>query len=118
MSWKFWQKNIADDKTKKLPKPKDLPSGVGRYIVVDLKHDPDWVWTLKSVSMSKEGSKTVSLIRIYDDTTARAKGVSVKNHPSLDEHPDIILFEGWYDKDTWAMEIRENKANMVQAPAA
>lgn len=118
MSWKFWQNNSGGEKAPKLSRPKELPSGVGRYLVVDLKNDPDWVWTLKSVSMPKDGSKSAFLIRIFDDTTAMAKGVSVKNHTSLDDHPELILFEGWYDKYTWAMEIKENSSNLIRTPAA
>lgn len=118
MTWKFWQKNTGGVKAPKLPKPKELPAGVGRYLVVDLKHDPDWVWTLKSVSLPKEGFKSAFLIRIYDDTTAMANGVLVKNYTSLDNHPGLVLFEGWYDKNTWAMEIKDYRADIIQTPAA
>lgn len=110
MGWKFWQKSNAEtggEKAKKLPRPKELPSGVGRYLVVDLGLDPDWVWNLKGVSAPREGHRTQWEIRIFDEARAAARSVYVKNFKTLDEHPDLILFEGWYDKDDWKMEIRD-----------
>ena len=104
MSWKFWKK----DKDKSgLPKPKDLPTAVGKYLVVDLKHDPDWIWSLKSVSRSREENNSVSDIRIFSMDTAESNGVKVEDYTSLDNHGDMVLFDGWYDKENKAFEIND-----------
>ncbi len=109
MNWKFWKKNEGGEprQGRKLPKPKELPSGVGRHLVVDLKHDPDWVWTLKSVSIPREDPRGVYDIRVFDEQKALDKGVAVKNYRSLDGHPELILFDGSYDKNTWAVKIEQ-----------
>jgi hypothetical protein len=119
MGWKFWQKSKTETgaaKAKKLPRPKELPSGVGRYLVVDLGLDPDWVWNLKGVAMPREENRNRFDIRIFDEAQAAGRSVYVKNYKNLDDHPELILFEGWYDKDDWKMEIRDLRR--VQAAAA
>lgn len=109
MGWKFWQKKTGEGdvpKVKKLPKPKDLPTGVGRFLVVDMKLDPDWVWNLKSVSAPREDRSSFD-IRIFDEAEASAKDVWIKDFATLENHRDLILFEGWYDKNTWKMDIHD-----------
>ncbi|QTA79992.1 Uncharacterized protein dnl_22770 [Desulfonema limicola] len=113
MNLKFWQKDKS-----KLPKPQELPSGVGRYLVVNLKLESDWVWNLKAVVRPKENVKSINNIRIYDPSTAAAMEVKVKDYTSLDNYPDLILFDGWYDKDSWEMKIRDNKNTPVLETAA
>ena len=118
MNWKFWQKGDATAAGPKLPKPKELSNAVGRYLVVNLKHDPDWVWRLKGVSLPRENSKVAFDIRVFDENVCAAKGVVVKNYTSLDDHPELILFEGWYEKEDWKVEIRENTAASAPQSAA
>lgn len=103
MNWKFWGKS---GEIPKLPKPKDLTSNIGRHLVVDLKLDPDWVWKLKSVSRPSVETPNRLEIRIFDPAAAAAANFKVANYNSLDDHPDLILFEGWYNKNDWNMDIR------------
>jgi len=117
MGWKFWEKATDDKAGPKLPKPRELPSGVGRYLVVNLKHDPDWVWALRSVSRPLDGSKSRFEVRVYDDVLSREAGVVVKNYLTLDDHPELILFDGVYDKTTWKVEIAE-RPRALRQPAA
>ena len=113
MNWKFWQKRMTDgtpdEKPRKLPKPKELHSSVGRYLVVELGKDPDWVWSLKSVTRPKEGEKGALELRIFDEAHARLQGVSVQNYESLNAHSDLILFTGWYNKINFEVSIEEKK---------
>jgi hypothetical protein len=100
MGWKFWQKNDASQDTGGLPKPKDLPEAVGRYLVVDLKMDPDTVWALKAALRPRQDNKDIRDFRVFNPTRADAAGISVRNFKTLDEHPDLILHEGWFNKKT------------------
>jgi hypothetical protein len=110
MSWKFWQKNQtpsapAGGKTQKLSKPGDLPLEVGRHLVVDKGLDPDWVWSLKCVKKPKENSKSVFDIRIFSSTTTAQHDVKVRDYTSLDNHMDLVIFAGWYDKQTRNVQL-------------
>lgn len=114
MNWKFWQKKDSIVKAKKLPKPKELPQNVGRYMVVKMGLDPDYVWHLKSVSRPKENSRTTFDIRIFDEDKTQNANITIKDFNSLDERPHFILFEGWYDTVTLEVGI-EHK---TQTPTA
>jgi hypothetical protein len=100
MSWKFWQKNDASQDAGRLPKPKDLPEAVGRYLVVDLKMDPDYVWSLKAALRPRAENHDVRDFRIFSPSQADAAGVTVRHFNTLSEHPDLILNEGWLNKKT------------------
>ncbi len=110
MGWKFWQKKESVDRsagsqTKKLSRPKDLPQEVGRHLVVAEGLDPDWVWSLKCTVRQQEGKKTASDIRIFSQETAAQKGVPVIDYRSLDTHPELVLYEGYYDKQSREVHI-------------
>jgi hypothetical protein len=112
MGWKIWKKKSAGEeqtnaKLNKLSRPKDLPQSVGQYLVVELKKDPDWVWDLKAVVHQREEGKSLYNLRVFDGYQARLRKVEVKNYTSLDGHPDLILFEGWFDKATDKVQLKE-----------
>ena len=105
MKWKFWQKSDADPAGRVLPRPKDLPESVGRHLVVERKMDPDWVWSLKAALRPREESPDVKDIRIFSPATADEAGVAVRHFAALDPHPELILYEGWFDAKTHKMEL-------------
>ncbi len=102
--------HVEGPKSEKLPGPKELPYPVGRDIVVQLKQNPDWVWSLRSVVRHSQRGKKVFDVRVFDEAQAARKKVKVKDWTTLDEHPDLILYEGWYSADTMQTELEEKKA--------
>jgi hypothetical protein len=44
---------------------------------------------------------------VFDESQVAAKGVRIKDYMSLDEHPEPILFNGWYDKKAMKTHIEE-----------
>lgn len=112
MSWKFWQKNESPadpngGKIQRLEKPRDLPSEIGRHLVVEQGLDPDWVWNLKCVRKPKENSKSAFDIRIFSSETAAQHGVKIRDYVSLDHHMDLVIFAGWYDKHTQSVQLEK-----------
>ncbi len=97
-------------KVVKLPGPKDIPELAGRYLVVEKKRDPDWVWHLKAVIRKNDRGKKVFDVRIFNEAQVAEKRVKVKDWTTFDEHPDLILYEGWFDKDSMRAELHEKKA--------
>ena len=100
---------IEVPKAKKLPGPKELPLPVGRYIIVDLKQEPDWVWGLRSVIRPRLERKNRFDVRVFDMIEAARKKVTINDYTSLDEHPELVLFEGWFDKDYMSAEIKDKR---------
>jgi hypothetical protein len=89
----------------KLPGPKAMPDDVGRTLVVDHKQDPNWVWSLKAVVKPTE-EKGAFLVRVFDERIASSKGMQVKDFNSFNEHPELILFDGWFNKKTHAAQLK------------
>lgn len=108
MNWKFWQKKDVPQEAPGQSRPKDLPEAVGRYMVVDLGMDPDWVWTLKAVTRRREENRNTKDFRIFSPTTANAAGMKIRNFHSLDAHPDLVLYEGWFNTKTHQLELHPN----------
>ena len=110
MNWKFWKtenKNSqgSNQRSSILPKPRDLPTQVGMHLVTKLKMDPDWVWSLKGV-LRPTSEKQNFEIRIFDPKDAVISDVVVKNFNSLDDFPEMILFEGCFNKNNGWVDIK------------
>jgi hypothetical protein len=41
-------------------------------------------------------NKPVKMIRIFNPATSMEKRVNIEDYKSLDNHPDLILYEGYY----------------------
>jgi hypothetical protein len=111
MGWKFWEKSSSVEpvgKSSKLPKPKDVPPVVGQYLVVTMGLDPDWVWRLKAVTRPQADSNSRRDIRIFDESAAIVRKVAVRDYNTLEDHPKLILYEGWFDKVSGAIKIEKN----------
>ena len=123
MFWYFWKKKPATvepsrPKVEKLRKPQNLPQAVGRDLIVHLAKDPGWVWTLKSVVRKTRKGKHRYNVRVFDQFQVAAKGVNVMDYTSLDDHPELILFQGWYDRKSWKAHIEETERSEPLPKAA
>lgn len=111
MNWKFWKKEApagggGGSKSAKLGKPRDLPEPVGRKMVVEMKLDPDEVWSLKYVGRPAQNGGKSSEFRIFNPTKAQMAGVNVKDWTSLDDRPELILYTGIFDKGSNKVDMR------------
>ena len=117
MGWKFWEKkqegtvSTTGTAPVKNTGPKRIHESVGRYLVVKLQGDPDWVWNLKQVERPRPESKTAFDVRVFDERMAASKGTIIKSYSSLDAQPGLILYEGWFDKKTMKVQLEDKKAS-------
>jgi len=95
----FWNRKQAQEREERLPGPKGIPGPVGSYMVVKMKKDPDWVWQLKGV-VRPGGKKKTFYCRVFNEVQVAQTGVKVKDWTSLDDHPALILWEGYFDEKT------------------
>ncbi len=90
----FWKK----DKNA-LPGPKTLPNPVYQDIVTKFRGDPDEAWNdFKVVVRPKEGEKDTFEVRVFNGVHASSRHVFIRDYNSLDDYPDLILYEGWFNK--------------------
>ena len=111
----FWKKKPATEElskpeAEKLPGPRSIEELVGRHLVLDLKQNPDWVWQLKSVVRRRTGGKHRFDFRVFDEAQAAQKKVKVKDWTTFDQHPELILYQGWFDKVSMEVHFEEKKA--------
>ena len=85
-------------KAEKLPGPRSIEELVGRQLVVELNQDPDRVWNLRSVVHQRTDGKHRFDFYVFDDAQVRARGVKVKDYTSFDKYPELVLYQGWFDK--------------------
>jgi hypothetical protein len=112
MNWNFWQKKKATDvsdvrRIKRQSKPRELPYEVGRHLVVEQGFDPDWIWNLKCVDKQKESSKSVFDIRIFNLETTEKDSMRIRDYDSLDNYMNLVIFAGWYDKETKEVRLEQ-----------
>ena len=105
----FWRKEPGQKEEKKLSGPKDIPGLVQNYLVAERKMDAGLVKLLKAVvDKSATGEKAYN-IRIFDESEALAKKAQVKDYTSLDERPDLIIYEGLLDEGAKHVKLEEKK---------
>ena len=106
----FWGKKSAkeEEKKEKLSGPQPIPGLVEKHLVAERKMDPDLVKLLKAVERKSTTGAGFN-IRVFDDSEATAKKVQVKDYTSLDECPDLIIYEGWFDEGAKQVKLEEKK---------
>lgn len=108
----FWKKKTGTLETKvsKLKGPKFIPDIVGGHLVTDFKQDPDVVWKLRAVMRQRGESKSALDVRVFDDVEAATKNIKIENYDSFDAHPELILYEGWFDKEFIQVELEVKRS--------
>ena len=99
----FWKKKDASGV--ELSSPKGIPEVVGRFLVVNLGKNPDWVWNLKAVTKSRPNEKDVFEVRVFDQSQAASQKLRVQDYNSFNEHPGLVLYEGWFNKKTFEVKV-------------
>ncbi len=95
-------------KAEKLPGPRPIPELVGKYLINEMHKDSDWVWRLMAVTRSRAGEKAQD-IRVFAGHEAAAKNIKIKDYTSLDKSPELLLYEGWFDKDAKKVALVEKR---------
>ncbi|MDP2916541.1 MAG: hypothetical protein Q8O16_01265 [Dehalococcoidia bacterium] len=108
----FWGKKSKEETGKgaeKLSGPREIPATVQKTLVEERKLDPDLVKILKVVVRKSQGEKGGFDIRIFDASDAEARKVQVKDYLTLDGHPELTLYEGWFDEGSKSVTLEERK---------
>lgn len=111
----FWGKKSVKEEAKeaKLSGPQAIPELVQKHLVAERKMNADLVKLLKAVVLKSATQETGLNIRVFDDSEALAKKVQVKDYTSLDERPDLIIYDGWFDEGSKQVKLEEkNRVNL------
>jgi len=78
--------------------PRELPQWAYRHLVTVLNIDPDFSGTLRCVEqLGYMEDALVLLIRVFAPEKDQASE-KIRDFASLDQYPDLILFEGYQEK--------------------
>ena len=64
-----------------------------------------WVKYMAVMRPQKEGGDVCD-VRVFDEWSAQQNKISILNYGSLDNQPDMILFEGWFDRKSKKGDIK------------
>ncbi|MBA7506561.1 hypothetical protein ES706_05253 [subsurface metagenome] len=57
------------------------------------------MWKLKAIVRQWQENRNVFDIRVFDEYEAAKRDIKIIDNSSLDEHPELVLYEGWYCKE-------------------
>jgi len=103
-------------KVEKLPGPKPIPGLVEKHLIAEYKMEPALAQILKAVARRSPKAEKAFDIRVFDKSEALAKKVQVNDYTTLDEHPELILYEGWFDEGAKHVELEEKKKVIFDVP--
>jgi hypothetical protein len=110
------EKKIESAKAAKLSAPRPMPGLLEKHLVTSYKMDADIAKLLKVVVRRRPETEGAFDCRIFDQSEASASGTQVKDYASLDGHPELILYEGWFDEGSKRVEIVEKKKLTYDVP--
>lgn len=103
----LWGKKAGGGKA---PGPRGIPGVVQDYLVTGGKLDSDLAGILKAVVKGRPNEEKAFDIRIFDDSEAKVKKILVQDYDSLTEHPELTIYEGWFNEAAKQVELAEKKA--------
>lgn len=105
----FWRKGKEDAPKVKKVKPKEIPGGAWGHLVSAHHIDVDTLSKWRCVDLPGEANgQPVMLLRIFNPKTVQEKGVVIEGWATFDEHPELILFEGYLDRRNNASLEKKN----------
>lgn len=110
------KKKTEDERKERLSGPREIPWIVQNYLVTEKKMDPEIAKLLKALVYKSSSGEKVNNIRIFDEADAVAKKVLVKDYTTLDQHPDLIIYEGTFDEDSKHVRLEEKKSVNYNVP--
>ena len=78
------------------------------------------VWNeIRIVAPAPNGSAYSSIgAVVYSPVEAGVRGVNIKNYETLDAAPDLILYEGWYDKAANTAKLVDKSREDIESAVA
>jgi hypothetical protein len=110
------KKKVEGSKIEKLSGPRRLPEFVEKHLVANYKWDAELVRILKAVVRKRPQAEKAFDCRIFDESDAEAIEIRIKDYTYLDGHPELILYEGWFDEESKRVELVEKRKMSYDVP--
>jgi hypothetical protein len=118
MDWKFWNRKKSDpagggQPKSKLSGPKELPQQIGQFLVTHERMDPDWVWSLRCVMRRRADHPSTYDCRVFNPNQTSIQGIRIADYDSLDNHPELVLFQGWFNKENNQVKLQKGAPELA-----
>jgi hypothetical protein len=110
------KKKAESAKAAKLLAPRQMPGMVEKYLAANYKMDAEIARLLKVVARRQPQTQGAFDCRVFDQSEAEAREIKIKDYTSLDEHPDLILYDGWFDEGSKRVELVEKRKLIYDVP--
>lgn len=106
----FWKRSSEKKEEKKKVKLKQVYGGAWGHLVSEHHIVVDTLVKWRCLDQPGEvDGRPVTLLRIFDPATAQQKGIPIEGWTTFDEHPELVLFEGYLRRDNTAWLERRNQ---------
>ncbi len=112
----IWGKKSDKEEGEKMSGPQEIPRIAQQHLVTERKMNPELVKFLRAVVRKGPKGKETFDIRVFDEAEAEAKKIHVMDYTSLDERPDLILYDGWFDDVAKQVNLEEKKKVSFDTP--
>ena len=102
----FWNRKSSKGE-EKASGPKEIPVAVQQYLMTEKQMPADLTKLLKALLRKSSTEEATYQIRIFDESEAIARQIQVKDYSSLDEFPDLVLYEGWFHEGGKQISLEE-----------
>jgi hypothetical protein len=96
-------------KQEKLSGARRISGLVEKKLITEYKWDPALMGIINMVLQKNSKGERAYNYRIFDTSEVEARGLKIMDYTSLDENPDLVLYEGWYDDASKQIELIEKK---------
>jgi hypothetical protein len=103
-------------KTEILPGPKIITGIVEKYFVNEQKWNPEMLGIINMVIRKSPRSEKAFDCRVFDPSQTEAIELKVKDYTSLDAHPELIAYDGWFDEASRQVELAEKRKISFDTP--
>ena len=111
----FWKNRKKEIKSRPMKLDRTLYKIIGsEWDKIPQAESDHWVKYMAVMRLQKEDGDVYD-IRVFDEWSAQQKRISIFNFASLDNHPELILFEGWFDKKAKKGDIKYKLATKKAA---
>ena len=93
--------------------PKELDAHLSRLVADEWEKvptDSDHWMKFMMVERHRDNNENEVDVRIFDQWAADQHKIKVADYAALDSHPDLILFEGLYNKKAKKADLKYKKA--------
>ena len=77
----------------------------GEWDKIPQSESDHWVKYM-TVMRPQKAEGDVYDVRVFDEWSAQQSRISIFNYAALDNHPELVLFEGWFDKKSKKGDIK------------